>query len=73
MFSCPIGPSQGITLPVEHLIYIYVLMYRKFMLCIFGIRVPTLRSCRVTFSKRTIVDKHLSTLNSKLTYGKVRH
>ena len=35
MFSCPIGPSQGITLPVEHLIYTYVLMYRKFMLCIF--------------------------------------
>ena len=40
MFSCPIGPSQGITLPMERLIHTYVLMYRKFMLCIFRCSCP---------------------------------
>ena len=62
------------------LLYQWNILYIPMSSCIenscsvfFGVRVPTLRSCRVTFSKRTIVDKHLSTLNSKLTYGKVRH
>lgn len=57
----------------EHFIYTDVFMYRKFTLYIFDIHIPSLRKSRITYSNKTIVDNHLSTLNSKLTYRKVRH